>query len=204
MRTIQSGGMFEITAGGLKPIVQSGIFMAPGVECFIGYSNSPDRAIVSRIEPDASQHGGAWVYFYRNEYQRERRESRLIFCDLATKGTVARLKMMQGCVMDGQDWAVRQAADLSAILEGRAPAKLHDHRDSQPVTLRVVYSGKGEGWREFEQSFPNEVSGQDNTGVQPCLVIHTSRAAAAEMTAWCGHDKGAEFLAAGTRDGRIN
>lgn len=207
MTATLTSGVFEITGGGLKPITNSGLYVGAGQIYWYGYSNSPDMVICSGVDACSEAesryvHGGAWVRFYSYPYRKERRESLTIFRDLATRGSACKVRQLEhyAARMPAEDmppWISTTLTGLRAVLAGIPALGKVDHRDYQPVTLRVAYHGKGDGWSEFEQTWPHDVSGQDNGGPQPVLEMHVSRSHAHSIVKWCGSGDGRDFVSHG-------
>lgn len=191
----------EITSMGLKPIDTAGLFVGEGQNYWYGHSSSPDHVIVTRIEKTDNWrvNGGAWVYFRKWPYHHERKEKLALFKWCAKKGSATKLESLKAYAEQGENEAALFAAtiaDLAAVLSGK-PGIVTDWRDLELVKLRILYTGKMDGWREFERTWPNSISGQDNSGANPVLELYTDRKEARAMLVWCGHDEGADFSCPG-------
>ena len=163
---LKEAEMFMIGAGGLEKL-KSGIYLAPGVLCYIGYSNSPDMAIITKVTDDV-------VFFTTRPYTKDRRDSRQSFEDMAIKGTERRLQQLSSSMFSGVDWVAQRKADFKLILAGKPPKELHKPRDFQSVKVVIQPTDDFEdAWREFESYFPNSIYSQnEKTGE---LVIYTNR-----------------------------
>lgn len=152
------GDVFLIGARGLEKIGGEKICIYPGGVYGYGYSDSPDRIVVTDIS-------GEWVTFYRYPYtdEKRQREQMKMFRNIAQKGTqkmLARHQNYAGTVpaADLPEWMRKEINHFRSVLAG-VEGLQWDRDEMIQVGVRVRYRGTGDGWSEFEKFYPHAVSG---------------------------------------------
>lgn len=157
------GDVFLIGSRGLEKIGGEPISIYPGGVYGYGYSDDPDRIIVTDVS-------GEWVTFYRYPYtdEKRQRESMKMFRNIAYKGTqkmLARHERYAKTVPadDLPDWMRKEINHFQSVLVG-VEGLQWDRDEMTKVGIRVRYRGTGDGWSEFERYYPHAVSGAINGG----------------------------------------
>lgn len=161
------GDVFLIGARGLEKIGGEPILIYPGGVYGYGYSDSPDRVVVTDVS-------GEWVTFYRYPYtdEKRQREQLKMFRNIAQKGTqkmlAHHLRFESNTGMDMPEWMRKEVNHFRSVLAG-VEGLQWDRNDMIQVGIRVRYRGTGDVWSEFERYYPHAVSGQLNTDTFPVL-----------------------------------
>lgn len=152
--------IFKLSSGGVKPLEGQELCIYAGAFYGYGYSDDPDRILVTRVEDQ-------FIYYTRYPYHKEQREHIDHFRDIAWEGTRTELKKRIEPLASGKygyvpEWAVTLRSHYIAVLNGQRGLEW-SWEEEKMVGVEFSYDGPGDGWSEFEKYYPSSISGMDTS-----------------------------------------
>lgn len=194
--------VYVIGGTGLQAIGGEPICIYSGAQYHYGYSSSPDPIWVESVGTD-------YVTFYRYPYgdKNRQREQPHLFRNIVQKGTATRLRDLQRyakCAGDNPpEWLGSLIRHYIAVLAGKRGLEW-SRDDIRMVKVEFAYTGRGDGWSEFERHYPHSVSGS-MTRPDGSMLLESydfSAASAAQLChdMNCGKLPNFEYLGSSERD----